>query len=104
MTTKLRQILIFSLLVCGAPFFSSCYTPAGRSAGEVIDDAAITTEIKATLLADKVLSGIAISVTTFEGQVTLTGAAHTAEQKQKASHIAQSVKGVKKVDNHLKIK
>jgi hyperosmotically inducible protein len=104
MTKKMNHIIFLVLMLWCAALFTSCYTPAGRSTGEVIDDAAITTEIKATLLADTVLSGIAVSVTTFEGQVTLTGAVNTAEQKHKASTIAQSVKGVKKIDNLLKIK
>ena len=51
----------------------SCKTPAGRTAGEVIDDATITTKVKAKLLDEDALQGIAISVETFEGEVTLSG-------------------------------
>jgi hyperosmotically inducible protein len=81
-----------------------CATPAGRSAGEVIDDSTITTEVKSKLLADSFLKGLAISVETFQGQVTLTGAVDTDEQKAKAEKIAMSVKGVKKVNNLLELK
>lgn len=91
-------------MVCCTAFFSACYTPAGRSVGEVVDDVSITTQIKTSLLAEKVLNGIAISVTTFEGDVILTGAVNNSEQKNRASDIAYSIKGVRKVENLLKIK
>ena len=68
------------------------------------DDSAITTKIKAKLFADDSLSGFAISVDTFKGEVTLTGAVKTSEQKELASTIALSVNGIKKVNNLLKLK
>jgi hyperosmotically inducible periplasmic protein len=82
----------------------SCQTPAGRTAGEVVDDSTITTKVKSKLLADDLLRGIAISVETFEGEVTLTGAVDNASQRQRASDITRAVSGVKKVNNLLKIK
>jgi hyperosmotically inducible protein len=82
----------------------SCQTPAGRTAGEVVDDSTITTKVKAKLLADDLLRGIAISVVTFEGEVTLTGAVDNGAQRERASEIARGVSGVKKVNNLLKIK
>ncbi|PKN66088.1 MAG: transporter [Deltaproteobacteria bacterium HGW-Deltaproteobacteria-15] len=82
----------------------ACSTPAGRSAGSVIDDGTITSKVKTKLLADDRLSGIAISVDTFKGEVTLSGGANTAEQKQLATEIAQSVKGVRGVNNVIILK
>ncbi len=82
----------------------ACRTPAGRSAGQVVDDASITTEVKAKLLNDNVTKGLAVSVDTFEGQVTLTGAVDTGAQRDKAAQIAMSVKGVKKVNNLISMK
>jgi len=38
----------------------SCRTPAGRSAGEVLDDATITTKVKAKLFDENILRGMAI--------------------------------------------
>ncbi len=83
---------------------SGCQTPAGRTTGEVVDDATITTEVKAKLVEDNVTRAIAVSVQTFEGTVTLTGAVDTREQINKAGQIARSVKGVRKVDNRLMLK
>ncbi len=82
----------------------ACQTPAGRSAGEVVDDGTITTEIKAKLLDNNITKGLAVSVQTFEGAVTLTGAVDTEAQRAKAVEIAHSVKGVKKVNNLVTIK
>ncbi len=82
----------------------SCRTPAGRTAGQVWHDSGITTELKTKLLAEGILKGLAISVETFEGTVTLTGAVRTPEQKEKATELARTVKGVKKVNNELVIK
>ncbi len=101
----MRKLCLFSvvaLLVLAV--LAGCQTPAGRSSGEVVDDAAITTEVKAKLLEDDVTRGIAITVQTFEGTVTLIGAVDTREQINRASQIARSVKGVRKVDNRLQLK
>jgi hyperosmotically inducible protein len=94
------------LIICLGFFFiaGACRTPAGRTAGQVVDDATITTEVKAKLFDESILRGFSISVETFEGNVTLTGAVDAEAQKQKAEQIAASVHGVKKVNNLLQIK
>lgn len=92
--------------VCAVLLLSlaACQTPAGRTGDEVVHDATITTKVKAKLLDDSFLRGVAISVETFEGDVTLTGAVDTDAQKVRAEELAKSVNGVKKVNNHIKIK
>lgn len=98
----LYGLVLMSVLLL--PLLLACQTPAGRTAGEVIDDAAITTKVKAKLFDESVLRGLAISVKTFEGEVVLTGAVDTPEQKERAAEIARSVSGVRKVENLLKLK
>ena len=88
--------MLFSLL--------ACQTPAGRTAGEVVDDATISTKVKAALFDDENISGFAISVKTFEGEVTLTGAVDSERQRRRAGEIARSVTGVRAVNNMLNIK
>ncbi len=83
---------------------ASCQTPAGRTAGEVVDDSTITSNVKAKLLEEGILRGIVVSVETFEGNVTLTGAVDTDDQKKHAEDVAKSVSGVRKVNNLLIIK
>lgn len=99
----LRQVLSL-VLASYALLLVSCYTPAGRSAGAVVDDASITTQIKTSLLADQVMNGIAVSISTFKGEVTLTGAVNSQEQIKKAGEIAASTRGVTKVENLIKLK
>jgi hyperosmotically inducible protein len=71
------------------------------SAGPTINDAAITTKIKAKLLADSITG---TTVDTTNGVVTLTGAVANDEQKTKAARLAQETEGVKSVKNDLVIK
>ncbi|MBM9604933.1 BON domain-containing protein [Desulfopila inferna] len=97
-------ILTLILLVFFIPMMSGCYTPAGRSAGEVIDDSTIATKVKAKLFDSSELSGFAINVDTFEQVVTLTGAVETEQQRELATEIAESVKGVQSVNNLLGLK
>jgi hyperosmotically inducible periplasmic protein len=104
MTRKLMGFILsficMALLLCTV----SCTTPAGRSTGEVVDDASITSQVKANLLADDDVSGLAVSVDTFQGEVVLSGAVETQAQRRKAEQIASRVGGVKRVKNLLKIK
>ncbi len=100
----MRKSWFLIIALCMLVAFVACQTPAGRSAGEVVDDGTITTEVKAKLLNDSVTKGLAVSVQTFEGAVTLTGAVDTEAQRAKAAEIASSVKGVKKVNNLVTIK
>lgn len=74
------------------------------SAGQSIDDAAITTTIKAKLVADDELKAIDINVDTAKGIVTLTGAAPSSTAVERATTIARGVDGVSDVKNQLTIK
>jgi len=73
-------------------------------AGQAIDDAAITTSIKAKYLADDTLKGLDISVETQQGVVTLTGSVQSDSAKELATTIAQNVDGVTSVNNQLTVK
>lgn len=101
MKTK-QCALIMSLIV--VLILAACQTPAGRTTGGVIDDGTISTKVKAKLFDDPTLSGFAIDVDTFEGDVTLSGAVDSYDDKARAGEIAGSVQGVKRVNNLLKIK
>ena len=81
-----------------------CQTPAGRSAGVVVDDAAITAKVKGKIFKDSILKGFAISVNTFQGEVTLIGAVDSEEAISRAGELARSTAGVTNVNNHIKLK
>lgn len=99
-----RKLWVLVIVVFLGFVVSSCTTPAGRTAGQVVDDASITTVVKAKLLGDSFLKGIAVSVSTFEGTVTLTGSVSNEKQRERVVSIARSVKGVKRVNNNIMIK
>jgi hyperosmotically inducible protein len=92
------------VVLMGLILLSSCRTPAGRTAGEVVDDDTIKIKVKAKLFDENILRGFAISVEVFQGQVTLTGAVDNEQQRERAEAVAKSVYGVKKVNNLLSIK
>jgi len=70
----------------------------------VLEDTAITTKVKAALLAEKGVPSFAISVETYEGRVLLSGFVDSAAVKAKAGKLAAGVAGVHKVENHLAVK
>ncbi len=71
---------------------------------DVAGDAAITAEIKASLVREKELSALQINVDTKDATVTLNGTAPTEQAKARAEEIAKGVKGVVAVNNLLTIK
>jgi hyperosmotically inducible protein len=72
-----------------------------QSVGEYVDDATLTTRVKAKLAADPGVSALAINVDTFNGQVQLTGAAKSADERSRAENLARSISGVKGVRNDI---
>jgi len=79
--------------------------PSGSSEtiGQHVDDATITTKVKAELLSAKDVKSQHIHVKTRKGIVSLTGTVPSAEERDSADQIAQGVKGVRSVKNHLKV-
>lgn len=77
---------------------------AAHETGQYISDSAITTKVKAALLADHDLDGMNIHVETNHGVVTLTGAADSHARKELAEAKIKNMDGVKAVDNNLAVK
>jgi osmotically-inducible protein OsmY len=94
---------ISAVLGCAAALFvTGCGSTADdRSTGQVIDDTAIHTKVKAALVNDPVVSGTAINVDVERGVVILTGAVNGNVEKTKAEDIARGVNGVRSVENNL---
>lgn len=80
-----------------------CTNLGQKSAGATIDDAAITTKVKAKFVEDKTVSALNIKVNTYEGTVQLSGFAKSAEEAERAAQIARSVNGVKMVKNDIRL-
>lgn len=74
---------------------------SAASAGQTVDDAAITTKVKAALLIDAKTKSTAIHVETQQGVVTLTGQVRDIGARREAVHVAQGVSGVRRVEDQL---
>jgi hyperosmotically inducible protein len=82
-----------------------CAVSRGQSSvGEYIDDATITTQVKARMVDNKAVDAAAISVETLNGTVMLSGFAKDATEKNTAEDIARSVKGVTSVKNEITVR
>lgn len=78
-------------------------TSSGRSAGQTLDDATITSKVKTALLADPEVKGLKIDVDTRKGEVTLSGTVDSQRQVDRATEIATATEGVRKVSTRLDI-
>jgi hyperosmotically inducible protein len=79
---------------------------AGEAAdrtGAVLTDAAVTTAVKAKLLADTAVSGLKIDVDTKDGVVTLNGMVSSKAEADRATSLARESDGVKRVISNLRV-
>ena len=67
-------------------------------------DTAVTSEIKAKLLADDIVPSRNVKVETTDGVVHLSGTVESSKQSERAEGIAKAVSGVKSVKNDLSVK
>ncbi len=72
-----------------------------RTAGEKIDDASITAQVKMALLLHRSTSVLNTSVATKYGVVTLSGKARSAAEKDRVTKLVNDIKGVKNVKNRM---
>jgi len=107
MNTKFAvSILAAALLVPAAllmPGVSYAADTSTSTTGEYLDDATITTKVKAKFAEDKWVKGRDISVRTDQGVVDLTGTVSSQKESDRATALATKVKGVKAVHNNLKV-
>lgn len=100
-------VLILATLGAGgmAELSTGCAaTPTRESTGEYVDDATITTKVKAAFVRDDTVKAGDVSVETFKGIVQLSGFVDNAAQKARAGQIASGVSGVKDVKNDIMVK
>jgi hyperosmotically inducible protein len=71
--------------------------------GQYLDDATITTKVKAAFAEDKWVKGRDISIRTDHGVVDLTGTVNSKDESDRATELATKVKSVKAVHNNLTI-
>ena len=84
---------------------AGCAVVRGQeTTGAYIDDAGITTAVKAKFVEDKTVSALAINVKTLNGTVQLSGFAKSSAEKEQAGALARNVKNVRSVDNAILVR
>ena len=71
--------------------------------GDKIDDASITAQVKAALMAHRSTSSLHTTVSTTEGVVTLGGAAKNEAEKSLVGKLAADINGVNRVINNMTV-
>jgi hyperosmotically inducible protein len=90
--------ILVTLAVVAAPAAAS-----DRSLGEKIDDAKITTAVKAKLAVERAKNLVDVGVETNDGIVRLFGKVPALDDKFEAERIARRTSGVRDVNNQLKV-
>jgi osmotically-inducible protein OsmY len=75
-----------------------------ETVGAYVDDAALTTRVKAKFSADPTVSAMAISVETLKGTVQLSGFAKSADERAMAEKLARETSGVVAVRNDIAVR
>ncbi len=84
---------------------TGCAVSRGQeSVGSYIDDATITTQVKARFIDNKQVDASSIKVETLKGTVMLSGFAKSSTERSTAESLAWGVKGVTSVRNEVAVR
>jgi len=101
----IKTLAIASAIAVSTVFMTGCAVVRDQqTVGSYIDDATITTQVKARFAEDPTVSAMAIKVETLKGVVQLSGFAKNSTEREKAATIAANVNGVARVVNDIMIK
>ena len=101
----IRATLAALAAVTALATLPGCAVSRGQeSVGAYIDDATITTQVKAKMVDNKQVDAAAIGVETLNGTVQLTGFAKNITKRDAAETIARNVKGVRSVKNDIAVR
>ncbi|MES2360574.1 MAG: BON domain-containing protein [Pseudomonadota bacterium] len=102
---KYARAIAFAALAGITILSTGCAVGRGQeTAGAYVDDAAITTGVKAKFVEDKTVSALSISVETLNGTVQLSGFAKSSTEKAQAEALARGVKNVRAVRNDIVVR
>jgi hyperosmotically inducible protein len=79
-------------------------TSTKQSAGEYVDDAAVTARVKTALIQQSGVKANEINVETYRGVVSLSGFVDSQDAASKAVAAAEKVGGVRSVKNDMRVK
>jgi osmotically-inducible protein OsmY len=99
---KYARAIAFAVLAGATIVTTGCAVVRGQEGvGAYVDDATITTAVKAKFVEDKTVDAGAIKVETLNGAVSLSGFAKSNAEKAQAEYLARNTKGVREVLNKL---
>jgi hyperosmotically inducible periplasmic protein len=102
---NLRTTLAIAVSAVALLTASGCAVTRGQeTVGAYVDDASITTAVKAKMVENKQVDAAAIKVETLNGTVMLSGFAKNSLEKSTAENIARDTKGVKSVRNEIAVR
>jgi hyperosmotically inducible periplasmic protein len=102
---QIRTQLVSLAAVFAIVTASGCAVSRGQeTVGAYVDDAAITTSVKARYVDNKEVDASSIKVETLNGTVMLSGFAKNTTERSTAETIAMNVKGVKSVKNSIAVR
>lgn len=96
----IQAVLVGAAILCSA----ACSRDDGKTAGQTIDDSAISAKVKAAFAQDPGVRAIDIKVDTHLGTVQLSGWADSSAEKARAEELAKTIPGVKSVSNKIELK
>jgi hyperosmotically inducible periplasmic protein len=102
---KIRTQLVSLAAAVALVTASGCAVTRGQeTVGAYVDDAAITTSVKARYVDNKQVDASSIKVETLNGTVMLSGFAKNTTERTTAEDIAMKVNGVKSVKNSIAVR
>ncbi|MDO8542504.1 MAG: BON domain-containing protein [Opitutaceae bacterium] len=104
MKSLFKKSAAAGLLAAALLFSAGCSRDDGKTAGQTVDDSAISAKVKAALAKDPGVKAIEVNVDTHLGAVQLSGWVNTAGEKARAEELAKAIPGVKKVENKIVLK
>lgn len=103
--TPLASALAASFIAVTLLATTGCAVTRGQeSVGAYVDDAAITTAVKARFVDNNSVDAASIKVETLNGTVMLSGFAKNMDEKKVAESLAWKVNGVKSVKNEIAVR
>src|SRR3954447_498156 len=102
--TQFARVSILVAAVALTALAGCASTQKHESTGQYVDDAAITTKVKAAIFNEPTLKSAEINVETFKGRVQLSGFVSNMASIDRAVSVAQGVGGVASVANDMRVK
>ena len=103
--STLAAALAAALSIAAVVSLQGCAVSRGQeTVGAYVDDATITTQVKARMVDNKDVDAAAIKVETLNGTVMLSGFAKNEKERSTAESIARNVNGVKAVKNEIAVR